>query len=283
MDNKFVNDFIGSEPAEFDHLNIVEILKRGKVMNQKYKRLFSKPSRRILSFLLIFTMVAPDMMPIVTYASEYISNQPRLVDFERPDKLSIEDLGIASDSNASKEESSSHNGSGAASSKEKDEVKPATPSDADLREPEQFYDLDSLIDEPDGILVQFNERYRTYEVGDHEYTTIVGGYSGLYQDEGGKVCSVDNSLVEADFQNNDIEFERATDSNAVRPRTRALSAASFRNSSGAVDIQIPEKMTALHGYTMTSGEDTVEVIPAGGNFKMTEKAGVSLRPQRMAG
>ena len=47
----------------------------------------------------------------------------------------------------------------------------ATPSE--LRMPENYYD--PVIDEPAGTLVQFNNRYlHTYEVGDHEYITIVG-------------------------------------------------------------------------------------------------------------
>lgn len=241
--------------------------KRERVMNQKSKRLYHKLSQRFISFLLIFSMIAPNMMPMVSFAAEYINNQPRYVSFERPEKLSIEDLGLASDSNASKEENEPSGGSDTNNPDVENNAKPATPSDADLREPEQFYDIDSLIDEPDGILVQFNERYRTYEMGDHEYITIVGGYSGLYKDEDGKVRSIDNSLVETDFQNYDDEFEPATASNAARLRTRALSAPSFRNGSGSVDIQIPEKMTSLRGYTMTSGEDTIEVIPAGGSFK----------------
>lgn len=87
-------------------------------MNRKYKRLYGQFSRRFLSFLLIFTMVAPDMMPMVSYAAEYLNNQPRYVNFERPEKLSIEDLELASDSDASKEDTKTQNDSEADNSKD---------------------------------------------------------------------------------------------------------------------------------------------------------------------
>ena len=153
-------------------------------MNRKYKRLYGQFSRRFLSFLLIFTMVAPDMMPMVSYAAEYLNNQPRYVNFERPEKLSIEDLELASDSDATKEETKTQNDSGADNSKDISEVKPATPSNADLREPENFYEP-LEIEEPEGRLVQFNDNFRTYEVGERSYVTVMGGYSGLYKDEDG--------------------------------------------------------------------------------------------------
>lgn len=166
-------------------------------MNRKYKRLYSQFSRRFLSFLLIFTMVAPDMMPMVSYAAEYLNNQPRYVNFERPEKLSIEDLELASDSDATKEETKTQNDSGADNSKDISEVKPATPSNADLREPENFYEP-LEIEEPEGRLVQFNDNFRTYEVGERSYVTVMGGYSGLYKDEDGKISRVDNTLVSSE-------------------------------------------------------------------------------------
>ena len=41
----------------------------------------------------------------------------------------------------------------------------------EAREPEDFYD--DLIEEPEGELVQFNDRYRTYQTGDGEYVTVI--------------------------------------------------------------------------------------------------------------
>lgn len=174
-------------------------------MSQKYKRLYSQLGRRFLSFLLIFTMTAPNMMPMVSYAAEYIGNQPRHVNFERPEKLSIEDLGLASDSDASKEEKDTRSGSDTPKSKDADEVKTATSSDADIREPENFYEP-LEIDEPDGRLVQFNDSYRTYEVGEHSYITVMGGYSGLYKNGDGRISRVDNTLVSSDTKK---QMERA--------------------------------------------------------------------------
>ena len=144
------------------------------------------------------------------------------------------------------------------------EEQEATPSDA-LREPEPFYNLE--IDEPDGRLVQFNDRYRTYEMGEHEYITIVGGYSGLYLNEEGFVEEIDNSLTEVEDAD-DLGMEQ--DGSLVRRIARRMAVATtttYRNGDSPVDILLPEDMSSSKGYVISRGEDSVEVRPADGNFE----------------
>lgn len=135
----------------------------------------------------------------------------------------------------------------------------ATPSE--LRMPENYYD--PVIDEPAGTLVQFNNRYRTYEVGDHEYITIVGGYSGLYRNEDGEIEEIDNSLSEVSDEG-DVEIGGEA---AARARSRVAVQTTYKNGDSPVKILIPEKMSTAKGYMISDGEHTVEVRPSAGNFK----------------
>ena len=143
--------------------------------------------------------------------------------------------------------------------KEKLPEEEATPSE--LRMPENFYE--PVIDEPDGTLVQFNDRYRTYEVGDHEYVTIVGGYSGLYRNEDGEIESIDNSLTEVSDES-EVEIQGSA---ASRVRSRVAVQPVYQNGDSPVEILIPEKMNTAKGYMISDGEHTVEVRPTAGNFK----------------
>ncbi|MDD6282981.1 MAG: hypothetical protein PUA70_06155, partial [Oribacterium sp.] len=43
-------------------------------------------------------------------------------------------------------------------------------TESEIREPEKYHS--EIIEEPDGELVQFNERFRTYKIGEGQYTTI---------------------------------------------------------------------------------------------------------------
>lgn len=138
----------------------------------------------------------------------------------------------------------------------------ASDSEAERREPEFFYE--DLINEPDGILVQFNDRYRTYQVGEGEYVTILGGYSGLYEDEYGQIQEADNYLSEAEEE--DEVIQEATGSNARRLKRMAASGTVYRNGEGPVSVLIPEEMGSQKGYTLTKGGDSLEIIPVGGDY-----------------
>ena len=141
---------------------------------------------------------------------------------------------------------------------EKPEI--ATPSEA--REPESYYNYDEYIDEPDGVLVQFNEAYRTYQTGDGEYVTIAGGYSGLYKDEDGVVRQTSNTLVES----------------AAPARARsAVSSVEYENEAGSSRVVIPEKLSAYKGIHIEKGDYQVDLTPDGGNFKKSVVAGNAIR------
>ncbi|MFQ9705166.1 MAG: hypothetical protein ACLR0U_31520 [Enterocloster clostridioformis] len=135
----------------------------------------------------------------------------------------------------------------------------------EAREPEDFYD--DLIEEPEGELVQFNDRYRTYQTGDGEYITVVGGYSGLYQDKSGEALEANNMLTEADVE--DEEISVATGSNARRMRSMVSAGTTCRNENGPMTVLLPEKMSGGRGYTITKGGDSLEIIPEGGDYTLS--------------
>lgn len=64
-------------------------------------------SKRILgkaiSLLLAASLLAPSTAPLVAYAAETMSNRPRLVSFERPEALSLSEVGISGNSSGSRD------------------------------------------------------------------------------------------------------------------------------------------------------------------------------------
>lgn len=129
----------------------------------------------------------------IAYGAEYMGNRPRHVNFARPDALSLADVSLPDMT--------------------------ATPSDADLRVPEDFYEP-LEINEPEGRLIEFNDSYRTYEMGDRSYVTVIGGYSGLYKDQDGKIFRVDDTLVSPEtkkaMKRKVIRYRPSTKMQAVR-------------------------------------------------------------------
>ena len=150
----------------------------------------------------------------------------------------------------------------------------------ELRAPEDFYE-EPEADEPDGELVRFDGSVRTYRTGDGEYTTVIGGYSGLYEREDGTVEEVDDTLIplkekrEKEEPGED-EPQKASSSNAMP--LRSISASSYlANAGGETDIQIPERITSARGIRIESGEDSMELIPSGGSFKRSLCEGNAIR------
>lgn len=247
---------------------------------QKLKR---QIIRTITSYLLIASMCAPNITPVVSYAAEYVNNRPRYVDFTRPEALTLADLDLTEatpaepskkpqadlteESSASPEQTPETNSNGQTtgsggknevpSSVPKEEPKAATPSDAELREPENWHDIS--IDEPEGRLVRFTDDYRIYEVGEGEYITVFGGYSGLYLNEDGEVEPVDNTLEETM-----AAYPLASSSNA---RYRSAGFPAYKNHSGKLSITIPEKLSTTRGIAMEYDDARLELVPAAGNFK----------------
>ncbi|WP_166445814.1 DNRLRE domain-containing protein [Enterocloster lavalensis] len=135
----------------------------------------------------------------------------------------------------------------------------ASPSEAELRAPEIFYE--DMIDEPDGELVQFNDAYRTYETGEGSYTTVIGGYSGLYLDEDGNIESISNT-----FQNLDSDkLMEAQDEDRPITARMALLPSVYRNEAGPYTITVPKRMNSA-GITITKDEYTLKIQPKGGDF-----------------
>lgn len=256
---------------------------------------YRKTAKRLLSVLLSASMLAPSTGQLLAYGAEAVQNMPRYVDFSRPKALTLGDLGLESaDGEKPDEASSSQAGKGsgtagsgtagsrtqAASGGQTDSsgagaggtaggsssdaadtssvilatASNALASDSDaLRSPEFFYDLE--IDEPDGELIELEDGYRTYLTGEGEYTTIIGGYSGLYKDEDGEIQEIDNTLTWEDSQTNEKRMERG------------LAPEAYQNTAGDVEIEIPSQIKSGKGIILRNGSKRLMLIPQGGDFR----------------
>ena len=67
-----------------------------KENKRKVKKRYRQKARQFISGLVITAMLAPNMTPIIAQAAELIENQPRYVDFTRPQALTLRELGIES-------------------------------------------------------------------------------------------------------------------------------------------------------------------------------------------
>lgn len=76
--------------------NIYQEEKSMKENKRKVKKRYRQKARQFISGLLITAMLAPNMTPIIAQAAELIENQPRYVDFTRPQALTLRELGIES-------------------------------------------------------------------------------------------------------------------------------------------------------------------------------------------
>ncbi|MCK0088962.1 DNRLRE domain-containing protein [[Clostridium] symbiosum] len=146
-------------------------------------------------------------------------------------------------------------------------------TDEGLRLPEELYQ--EVTEEPSGVLVQFSDLCRTYQTGDREYVTVIGGYSGLYRDKDGKVRPIDNTLVKGDSAAVEADGEEATPSNASFLRSKAASW--VENEAGPVKIRIPLKMSTSRGVSIETEGGKIELIPSAGNFKEPSVAGNAIR------
>ena len=238
--------------------------------------------KRLLSLLLVFTMCTPNIAPLVAFGAEYVNQLPRRVDFSRPEPLLLEELGLATDSNASEEQIGKEPETEDSNRQTPDPQPTATASNA-LREPEFFYD--DLPAEPDGILVQYTDKGRTYLMEENvgtdasgnpinSYVTVVGQSSTIFKDRDGLIKEYDNTLIQAGEEEEQPEVATASSARKLR-RSRAVS--EFTNANGQIEIRIPEEMSRGRGYVMSNGEDTIEVIPTEGNFGDSVIAGNAIR------
>ena len=244
-------------------------------MRKKSKR--KHDWRKLLSILLCVSMIAPDTASIVAYASETIRNLPRYADFSRPAAMKLADLQLASGSTAVEDDR------WVTEDGVTESVFPtATESDAELRDPEFFYG-DAVPEEPDGILVDYSEKSRTYLMEEHvgedengepvnSYVTVVGESPFLYQDSAGFVQYYDNTLIPADsgetLSVGGGGADPASPSSARRSRRRrSAEVTNYKNAEGDLEVQIPDQMGNGYGYLLSNGADTMEVIPTEGNFR----------------
>lgn len=263
----------------------------------KSKRRRKQLVRQIISSVMIVAMLAPNTVPLMAYGAEWLGNRPRYVDFTRPKALMLNDLHLASGSNndlildedAWLEDEEILDEDAWLEDEEigtNRYVYTASGSNAELREPEQFYE--EAIDEPDGLLVEFNELYRTYQIGEGEYISIMGGYSGLFQDEDGNVLEISNQFVSA---GEEPEMELATDSDAG-PSTASASnlrasrqsrnrvqkkAVTLTNEAGAMDVQVPQLMGDGKGIRIEADGYQIELVPQEGNFSNSVAVGNAIR------
>ena len=226
-------------------------------------------------------MLAPDMGTLISHgATYYQEHHSRYVNFMRPDALTLAELDLATTSNVI-----------VARNQEAEDTTTATTSNAALRQPEKFYDLEP--DEPDGELVDFTDSYRTYQVGDGVYTTVFGGYSGYYLDSDGNVWEVDDTLCldgravtgtsdGTDDDEDSIDMELINDlvkgSSWSAPMIRAFKASAsnatsekrsvpaYENRSGAMQVSIPERITGSEGIQIRTDRYEMEMIPLEGDF-----------------
>ncbi len=69
---------------------------------------------------------------------------------------------------------------------------------------------------------------------------------------------------------------KATDSNASEAAGGSQNEA-YYNAGGELDFWLPEQMGDGEGYTLTSGEDTLEIIPLAGNYSHSKARGNAVR------
>ena len=241
--------------------------------------------KQAVSWLLCVSMIVPNMAPIVSQAATALENMPRKVDFVRPEALKLGDLRLATGSNAADGEipdiSRPDRGDWILSEDEIDGIiHLATDSEAELRDPEFFYD--DIPEEPDGVLVDFSEKSRTYLVDEniaededgepvHSYVTVIGESPWLYKDSDGFIRTYDNTLVPVS-KREALRVATASDANVATPsnmrRSRSVvTVTDYQNSEGDAAIQIPDEMDQNNGYMLSNGEDTLELIPTEGEFK----------------
>jgi len=249
---------------------------------------------KAISPLLITAMLAPDMGTLISHgATYYQEHHSRYVNFMRPDALTLAEMDLATTLNVI-----------VARNQEAEDTTTATTSNAALRQPEKFYDLEP--DEPDGELVDFTDSYRTYQVGDGVYTTVFGGYSGYYLDSDGNVWEVDdtlcldgravtgtsdgtdddedsidmeliNDLVKGSSWSYSVPMVRAFKASASNATSEKRSVPAYENRSGAMQVSIPERITGSEGIQIRTDRYEMEMIPLEGDFSRSAVSGNAIR------
>ena len=119
------------------------------------KSRMKRRARQLLCSFLCISMLLPNATPIISFAAEGLGNMPRRVSFNRPEALTLQDLRLATGSDAADGEmpdiSIPDKGGGWILSEDEIDgiIHIATDSEAELRDPEFFYE--DIPEEPDGV------------------------------------------------------------------------------------------------------------------------------------
>jgi len=141
------------------------------------------------------------------------------------------------------------------------EDQPKTMNPTNLRAPERFGE--KLPEEPNGSLVQWNEAFRTYEMSDGSYKTVIGGFA----------AEQETQLVETVKEESGLTAER---SDTARKERRI-----YENQSGPgqLHVELPKQMR--DGYGLNVGVDgyAIKLIPASGDYTRSTVVGNAVRYQ----
>ena len=113
------------------------------------------------------------------------------------------------------------------------------PEDIELKEPETFNDVEEI----DGEVILVEEDSITYQTGEKDFTTVVGGTPSVYEDDNGNLQEIDNTLVEKGD--------------------------AFENALNAFSIQLPKEISEGRGIVIEKDGYYVELFPIEGDFSNT--------------
>ncbi len=153
-------------------------------MNYKKKRVF----QRVLSFILMLTLLMTDSSMLSLSATTLSGGDAAVIE------TVAEDVTTVSDNEA---EATAEPGDASEEPETEEEYIPeiiTVSGNTPFREPENFYQQPEA--ESYGDLVSFDEKSRTYKTGERSYITVIGVDGSTYIDGEGKLCKVDNTLVE---------------------------------------------------------------------------------------
>lgn len=128
-------------------------------------------------------------------------------------------------------------------------------AEVELKEPADYY---PLPEEPEGELVAYDKESRTYKTGDRQYTTVIGGCVGTYEDEDGQMQLVDNSLEVPKPKAKAKARAAGSDADAVQEV--------YQNKANDYTIQLPKNITQDAGMVIAKDDYHVEIVPLAGDY-----------------
>ncbi len=270
------------------------------------KNRWGKSFKSIFCFLLAMLLALQGTEPLFVQAQEMLENWQRAVDFTRPEPLTEEEAGfsggVAGDTSSEKgqdgekiesgqpeeteggnetrdeiedlqaegediEEAADETGEAEIARIEAEESMAEDTGEATLREPVNYY---PLPEEPEGELIGYDEESRTYRTGEKQYTTVIGGYVGTFQDEEGKIQLVDNTLAEVGQKSSRSGGgKRAkTVGGAVQPDSEQTDSeqGAYQNTANDYTVILPKNITGEAGIIIEKEDYQIEVVPLRGDY-----------------